>query len=326
MTISLLHGCFHVELSVRDLDAARGFLRDVLGGRPMEQQLAAEIAALLPQGGYRVDHVDCGDATFQVNEASPAATYGGNKLVHQEYQETIGPCVSNLNFYVDDVEHARALLNEHGAATRIEGPSTAVRSFTDYGANTRPGGDSRPFLFMRSRPLIGLDLEIMEPNFVRFTDQTVQQPCFVRPGAAPSDPQLRLERLRIVVGDLAETFANIAALFSPGSRSKPYGRREGPAGRSSRIGLGGMELEYCEPAGAGSPLAGLLAERGPGVVALEFGTSDPDVVLERARARSLTVGPEADVLGDGAQPRPWIASRSLVGFDVALEGLQRSLV
>jgi hypothetical protein len=122
-----------LELNVPDLGA-------VLGGRPIEQQLAAEITALFPQGGYRVDHVDCGAATFQVNEASSAATYGDNKLVHQEYLETVGPCVSNLNFYADDIEHARAVLNQHGAATRIEGPSTVVHSFTDYGDNTRPQG------------------------------------------------------------------------------------------------------------------------------------------------------------------------------------------
>jgi hypothetical protein len=319
MTISLLYGCFQVELSVRDLWAARGFLEEVLGGSPIEQQLAAEITSLFPQGGYRVDHVDCGAATFQMNEASPAATYGGNKLVHQEYLETVGPCVSNLNFYVDDIEHARAVLNKVGAVTRIEGPSTAVNSLTDYGDNTRPGGETRPFLFMRSRPLIGLDLEIMEPNFLRFKDQTVQQPCFVRPGTVRSPTKLRLERLRLVVGDIAATYDNLVTLFSPASRSKPYAYREGASARSFRITLGGIELEYCEPARADTPLAGYLTDRGPGAFALEFATSDPEVVLERAAASSLTIDQEADQLGDRTGGRPRIQSRAVVGFDVVLE-------
>jgi catechol 2,3-dioxygenase-like lactoylglutathione lyase family enzyme len=321
MTISLLYGCFQVELSVRDLAAARRFLEGVLGGRPIEQQLAGEITALFPRGGYRVEHVDCGDATFQVNEASAAARYGGNKLVHQEYQETLGPCVSNLNFYVDDIEHARALLSEHGAATRIEGPSTAVHSLTDYGDNTRPGGEKRQFLFIRSRPLIGLDLEIMEPNFVRFVDQTVQQPCFVRPGATTPATQLRLERLRLVVDDIEATYNNLVTLLSPASRSKPYGYAEGSSGRSFRIGLGGIELEYCEPAAAGTPLGEYLTHHGPGAVALEFSTSDPELLSERARASGLTVEPEVDLLGDGHGGRLRIESRAVVGFDVVLEVL-----
>src|SRR5262249_36943045 len=149
MSITLLYGCFQVELSVRDLDAGRAFMEGVLGAGRIEQQLAREIGELFPDGGYRVDHLDCGQATFQLNEPSPSLAYRGHRSVHQGYLDRVGPCVSNLNFYVDDLGHARNLLSELGAQTLTEGPSTVVKSLADYGpGNTRPGGDVRPFLFM----------------------------------------------------------------------------------------------------------------------------------------------------------------------------------
>src|SRR5688572_1000518 len=149
MAITLLYGCCQVELSVADLDMARAFMENVLGAGKIEQQLAKQIGDLFPDGGYRVDHLDCGEAVFQLNEPSPSILYKGQTSVHQAYLDAIGPCVSNLNFYIDDHVHARELLTSMGADTRIEGPSSAARCLADYGLeNTRAGGDSRPFLFM----------------------------------------------------------------------------------------------------------------------------------------------------------------------------------
>ena len=217
MSITLFYGCFQVELSVRDLDGARAFLEGVLGAEPAEQQLAREIGELFPGGGYRVDHLDCGQATFQLNEPSLSPAYRANKSVHRGYLERVGPCVANLNFYVDDIVHARELLAGLGAPTLGEGPSSVVPSLADYGPdNTRLGGETRPFLFMGSRHLIGLDLEIMEPNFLRFVDQTAQYPCFVRPQSETAHRELRLQRLRIAVDDLASTYDNLVRLFTPG--------------------------------------------------------------------------------------------------------------
>ena len=85
MSIDLLYGCFQIELSVRDLDVARAFMQEVLFAGPIEERLAREIGSLFPAGGYRVDHLDCGQATFQLNEPSPELTFGGNKSVHQGF-------------------------------------------------------------------------------------------------------------------------------------------------------------------------------------------------------------------------------------------------
>jgi hypothetical protein len=322
MSITLLYGCFQVELSVRDLDAARGFMAGVLNAGQIEQQLAGEIGQLFPDGGYRVDHLDCGQATFQLNEPSPALAQTGHKSIHQGFLDRVGPCVSNLNFYVDDIGHARQLLSELGAQTLGEGPSTVVRSLADYGpGNTRPGGLGRPFLFMGSRALIGLDLEIMEPNFLRFEEQTAQYPCFVRPATSTGAEDLRLQRLRIAVADLAVTYDNLVRLFTPGSRSQPYSARQGSLGRAFRISVGGIELEYCQPTQAKGPLATYLERYGPGVVTIEFSAPALDDILARARrAGSGSLAEETDLLGDEHLPGRWqIASRELVGFDVVLE-------
>jgi catechol 2,3-dioxygenase-like lactoylglutathione lyase family enzyme len=323
MSITLLYGCFHVELSVRDLDAARAFMEGVLGAGRIEQQLAREVADLVPDGGYRVDHLSCGQATFQLNEPSASLVERKKRSAHRGYLDRVGPCVSNLNYYVDDVVHACELLSDMGADTLLEGPSSAAKSLADYGpCNTRPGSDKRPFLFMGSRHLIGLDLEIMEPNFLHFAEQAVQFPCFVRPHRGTDDRDLQLQRLRIAVDDLAATYHNVVRLFTPGSRSQPYADRRGTLARAFRISLGGIELEYCEPLAGKGPLAGYLERYGPGVVTVEFGARDVGAILERVRAASTPeVAEEADLIGEQHRPRRWqIASREIVGFDVVLEG------
>jgi hypothetical protein len=316
--ITLLYGCFQVELTVRSLDSARDFMTSVLDAGPIEQELAREIQDLLPGSGYRVDHLDCGQATFQVNQPSISG-YRGSKSVHQANLERIGPCVSNLNFYVDDLAHARDLLSGLGARTRTEGPSTAVQSLTDYGpTNTRPGGDERPFLFMGTRDVFGFDLEIMEPNFERFMEQTAQYPCFVRPDENHPGRRLRLERLQIAVHDLEKTYRNLARTFAPASLSTPK-RPEGPADAGAfRVWLGGIELEYHRPSGQDGPFAAFLSEYGPGVVTIEFSAADLSGIATRARTDwSLSAEPLLGPNGD-AGSRWLIGCRELVGFDVGL--------
>jgi hypothetical protein len=325
MTISLIHGCCQVETSARDLAEVRGYMTDVLGAGPIEQALAREIDGIIPDPGYGCDHIGLGEAVFQVNQPAAGMQYNGQKSVHQAYLERVGPSVTNLNFFVDDIFHAKSLLGGMGAPIHIEGPSSAARALADYGPeNTRPGGDERPFLFMGTRHLIGLDLEIMEPNFLRLSEQAVQYPAFVHPRPQAGDGNLLLERLRIVVPDLERTWENLATIFNPGSRSKPYRHQAGAQGRSFRIGLGGIEIEYCQPVSRAGALAGALEQYGPGVVTIEFSARDLDAALDRARGHART-GDEPDWLGMGNHPRRIrIASRDPVGFDTVLEARSAS--
>lgn len=314
MSITLMFGCAQIETTVRDLDGARGFMRDVLGAGPIEQKMAAEITALFPSGAYSIEHYDCGEGLFQFNQPTPSAKFGDQTAVHQAYLDRVGPCVTNLNYYVDDAAHAQALLANLGAPSVIEGPSNLISSLADYGPeNTRPGGDTRQFYFLAARELVGFDLELMKPNFRRFTEQTAQHPCFVHPRPAAGSGDLKLLRLTVVVRDLEATYANLVAIFAPASRSKPYDICRTALASSFRIGLGGLELEYVQPASKQGVLGEVLDRFGPGVAAAQFAANDAQQVLSRAREQSVAV--------DSAfSDRPSrIASRGLVGFDVVVE-------
>jgi hypothetical protein len=203
----------------------------------------------------------------------------------------------------------------------MEGPSALVESLADYGPdNTRPGGDRRPFLFLGTRHLLGFDLEIMEPNFLRFVDQAAQRPCFVGPRIADDTAGLRLQRLAVVVPDLDTASSNLVEILTPGCRSNPYAMREGASARAFRIVVGGLELEYCQPLSTDGSLAELLARHGAGVVTAEFGATSVDSLLERVRADGTVRVTEAvDYIGEDREPRWQVECRELVGFDVVLE-------
>lgn len=327
MTISLLYGCCQIETCASDLGAARTFLTNALQGVPAEQTLARQICDLIPGDAYEVDHIDCGGAIFQINRPSAQMQYDGTPSVHQCYLEAQGPCVTNLNYFVDDVSHARTLLTSMGSPTFIEGPSNAVPALGDYGfGNTRADANQRPFLFMGTRPLIGLDLEIMEPNFLRFMDQSVQLPAYIEPRPSQGSGVL-LHRLLIAVPDLRVLLDNLASIFTPASRSKPYGLRQGKSGRALRLGLGGIELEFCQPQAPGCELLQMLAKRGPGVFAIAFGVQDIPAILRRSAAAGYPAQQNAlDHIGTSALPDTWlIPSRSTIGFDTIIEPLEMPL-
>lgn len=322
MAITLLYGCCQIETCTYDLGKTRAFMAAALGAGSIEHELAREIDAIIPDPGYAVDHIGCGEAVFQVNQSTHSMLYCGHKPIHRAYLDSVGPCVTNLNYFIDDHFHARELLTAMGAPVHIEGPSSAARALGDYGPdNTRPGGDQRPFLFMGTRHLIGLDLEIMEPNFLRFREQAVQYPAFVHPRPQADEGDLLLHRLRIVVPDLDATFTNLRAIFTPAARSNPYSLREGRYARAFRMGIGGLEVEYCQPLPAGGPLADDLRRIGPGVVSITFGSSDMSRSLARGgRGEIPCFVPQDDLIGDGADQGAYcMASRDPVGFDITIE-------
>ena len=323
MAITLLFGCCQIETTARRLDEARAFFIDAFGAQPIEQELAKQIDSIAPGTSYGCDHVGLGEAVFQINQPDPAMVFNGHPSVHQSYLDRAGSSVTNLNFFIDDWRHAKDLLMGLGAPLHIEGPSNAALALGDYGPdNTRAGAGERPFMFLGARELIGLDLELMEPNFLRFSDQQVQYPAFVYPRPEAQDGLL-LQRLRIVVADLEETHANLERIFAPACRSKPYDDRSGPMARSFRIGLGGIEIEYCQPLADGE-VAHRLERDGPGVMAIDFAARELDAAIDRARSRA-TVGDEPDWLGAGRHDAgAMVSSRDPIGFDTVLRPASES--
>lgn len=110
MAITLLYSCCQIETSARSLDAVRTFFCDALGAFPIEQELARQIDGIAPGTNYRCDHVGLGQAVFQINQPDPAMVFNGHPSIHQAYLDSVGPCVTNLNFFIDDHVHAHDLL------------------------------------------------------------------------------------------------------------------------------------------------------------------------------------------------------------------------
>jgi hypothetical protein len=129
------------------------------------------------------------------------------------------------------------------------------------------------------------------------------------------------------VEDLDATLSAIDTIFAPASRSKAYGHAESTEGRSFRIGLGGMEIEYCQPVSTSGPVAAHLREQGPGIATIVFGCPRPRTRLARhADWQLYDDAAYAIVTGVGSPQVQAVAlSRELMGFDVALEPLETRL-
>jgi catechol 2,3-dioxygenase-like lactoylglutathione lyase family enzyme len=101
----------HIEIVVRDINAAVDFLEKVFGAKRTEPELVRflnETAA----GLLKVEHVELGNVVLQFIE--PMAD---GQDVWAEHLRKKGPGVHNLTFQVGDLNQAAAALAEAGAPT-----------------------------------------------------------------------------------------------------------------------------------------------------------------------------------------------------------------
>ncbi len=101
----------HIEIVVRDVNAAVAFLERVFGAERTEQDIVSflnETAA----GFFKVEHVQLGNVVLQFVEPSPE---GGD--VWAEHLRKKGPGVHNLTFQVDNVLETSEILAKEGALT-----------------------------------------------------------------------------------------------------------------------------------------------------------------------------------------------------------------
>jgi hypothetical protein len=142
----------------------------------------------------------------------------------------------------------------------------------------------------------------------------------VKPRPQSGDGNLRLERLLVVVEGLDATLDSIEHVFAPASRSKPYAHRETNLAKSFRVGLGGIEIEYCCPLYKEGYLADILERFGPGVAAVQFAAHDIGKIVKKAAADpAVLVEENFDPLGDSSAPQACrLGCRAIIGFDVVL--------
>jgi len=102
----------HIEMAVRDADAAAAFLARVFGAPRVREEASRFLAEALP--GYKVVYVELGGVVLQFVQPPP----GDNPWA--EHLRTKGPGVHNLTFRVADVAEAAAALAREGAPTLLE--------------------------------------------------------------------------------------------------------------------------------------------------------------------------------------------------------------
>ncbi|MBP1686268.1 MAG: Glyoxalase-like domain protein [Deltaproteobacteria bacterium] len=325
MSVTLTTPCVHIEQAVPDLAAAVRFMERVLGAQKIEQELVRFINDPVHRV-LELDHLDCGEAVFQFCMPVPGHDY----MPAAQYLKTIGPCVTNLNFYVDDDAHAAALLAAEGADT---GSKFAMHlMFWDRllggTENCKPSEEMGDGYFMGTRHLWGFDFEFAKEPWKGCTKQRIQYPAFVTPRPPSASRVGRVRRLRVVVEDVQRCCANLTRLISASSRSEVYATHEGTQAKVAHITLRGLELQYCQPLGHKGPLHDYLQRYGQGISAVVFPVMHLETILAAADQQALAAvdGTYVDWREElGEQTPPWslprtyrLASRGTLGFDIEL--------
>ena len=216
--------------------------------------------------------------------------------------------VTNLNFFMEDADHAYEVLAAAGAKTKLRLPIGAGLRALLGPDLARPEEEMRTLYFMGSRPLIGFDLEFTNRPWPDGVEQRVFYPSFTYPRPTSNHKVERLAALRVVVDDLERAVGNLTTLIHPDSRSEPYDQTSSAAEREIRVRLHDLELRYTQPLSTVSPYHSRLAVGG-GIESAIFRTADPDAIVASVTDASVEQR-------DGGLR---IGSREIVGFDIELQ-------
>jgi len=256
-------------------------MQNVLGAHQDEQSIADEVRALFPRA----------PTTSTISTAARGCSSSMSRRVPdfdgQKGSQTTSTAsvraVTNLNFFIDDEDHAHELLTAMGAQDPHRGAKRRVKVPGRLRPDNTPRRRQAQVPLHGTRHLIGLDLEIMEPNFNTFIKQTVQQPCFctIR---AQERRQSPAHRLRLVVPNLEQAIRKFGKDF-PARLPQQFLQLPGRVpGRALPHRLRGIELEYCQPLTKQGQLAEQLGARGAWMVAVEFGARDAAQSSKTAQA------------------------------------------
>jgi catechol 2,3-dioxygenase-like lactoylglutathione lyase family enzyme len=142
----------HIEIVVRDVNAAVAFLEKVFGTERTQQD-QVKFLNETSLGLLKVEHVQLGNVVLQFIEPLPE---GGD--VWAEHLRKKGPGVHNLTFQVDDVLEAAAILDKEGAPTLFTMPLNWERL---YEAD-KLRKDTPPVHMVGSEEIVGFRLELYE--------------------------------------------------------------------------------------------------------------------------------------------------------------------
>jgi catechol 2,3-dioxygenase-like lactoylglutathione lyase family enzyme len=142
----------HIEIVVRDVNAAVVFLEKVFGAERTQQEQVRFLNET-SLGLLKVEHVQMGNVVLQFIEPLPE---GGD--VWAEHLRKKGPGVHNLTFQVDNVPETAAILDKEGAPTLFTMPLNWERL---YGPD-KDRKDAPPVYMVGSEEIVGFRLELYE--------------------------------------------------------------------------------------------------------------------------------------------------------------------
>lgn len=284
MSIVLATNCTQIEQAVWDVPAACAALERVVGAVPIEEHVVERITGVV----LDIDHRQAGQAVFQFCRPLIEDIPARHEL------DRIGPCVTNLTFYVADGAAAADELVAAGATVRGHWKTSGGPWLEHMGpGNARRPEDLADGWFMGTRALFGFDFEFSEVPWLDGTKQQYVYPAFTQPRPPDRGRVERLRRLKVLVEDRDRYLDNLTSLIDRGSRSEVYGLIDGPDARRGRISLRGLELEYVEP--RSGPDLDLLETVGAGIVTAVFGVRDLEDWPERTFALRDIAGLDIEI-------------------------------
>lgn len=245
----------HIEIVVRDAEAAYQFLHDALGAEKVQE----EFAAFLDGEYVKCIHVGLGDVVLQFIQ--PLVEAGS---WYEQLQDS-GPGVHNLTYVVDDMRETVKVLEKGGIEPKFSFP-------LDWGLligpdNVKP--DAQPVYMMDTMNKIGFHLELSEipwkepPDMPQTKYVTGMDDLIGR-----VSPMLHIE---LVVPDAEETYRFLSAVLGTEKVEEEFaGFLDSEFMHIVHVNLGNVVLQYCQPLMDQGSWHEQLQARGPGVHNITF--------------------------------------------------------
>jgi len=265
----------HMEMAVRDAEAAFHFLKDTLGAQKVQEEFAGFLEA---NGQARVIHVGLGDVVLQF--VQPLEEMGSWSEMLKK-----GPGVHNLTFVVDNIKEMISAMEKEGVGPLFSFP-------LDWGKLIGPENvnpDVQPVYMMDTMSKIGFHLELSElpwketPSAPPQLDQGAQSVLIGK-----VSPLLHIE---LVTPDVEETFRFLNNVFGAELVEKEIvDFLDSPFMKVRHMNLSNVVLQYCQPLMPQLSWHELLQEKGASVHNITFIVPNMDKTMgdiEKAGAKDL---------------------------------------
>jgi catechol 2,3-dioxygenase-like lactoylglutathione lyase family enzyme len=259
----------HIEIVVRDAEAAYQFLHDALGAEKVQE----EFAGFLDSEFARVIHVGLGDVVLQFIQ--PLAETGS----WYEQLRDHGPGVHNLTFVVDDMRATVKALEKEGVEPKFSFP-------LDWGAiigpeNVKP--DVQPVYMMDTMDKIGFHLELSETPWKEPPDMPeTKYVTGMDELIGRVSPMLHIE---LVVPDAEETYRFLSTVFGTEKVEKEFaGFLDSEFMHIVHVNLSNVVLQYCQPRMEAGSWYEQLQAKGPGVHNITFVVDNMDETMKTINA------------------------------------------